>query len=231
MNNFLLRVENIEKYYPVGEKNLQVLKGLTFTLKEKERVVITGVSGSGKSTLLNIIGLLDEPTTGDIYLNDYCYKNLSTNEKNHIRQKIIGFIFQSNQLLRDFTAEENVMLPAYLAGKKHRIAIYEARKILEKIGLKDRFDYYPDKLSGGEAQRVAIARALINNPKLILADEPTGNLDKHSKEDIRTLLYDVCNRFNTTLLVVTHDSEFTVDCDKHFHLEDGKLKSVKINEG
>lgn len=223
MNN-ILELKNICKEYKGVTETLHILKDLNLTIKEGEFISIVGKSGSGKSTLLNVIGLLDTIDRGEIYI---CGEKI--NRENHkkidmLKNKDIGFVFQFHYLLPEFTALENVMLPALLNNyyDKKNIEI-KAKDILNKVGLGERYYHKPNQLSGGEKQRVAIARALINNPKIILADEPTGNLDEETSNEIHKLLKKINKENNQTIIVVTHSRELASITDKSYSVKNGKL--------
>ncbi len=223
----LLELKNIYKSFdtPTGENTLTILEDLSFNVKEGESVAIVGPSGSGKSTLLNIIGTLDQPTSGEIEFNGHDLQKCDENELTRIRNKEIGFIFQLHHLLPQCTVIENVLIPT-LAGKikaGNTDHYNRAKTLLEKVGLQDRLDYFPGQLSGGELQRVAVVRALINNPKLILADEPTGSLDSKSSLQLTDLLRHIDE--NVSLVMVTHSDEIASLMDKKQSLENGRLIS------
>ncbi len=219
----LLIAVNLKKSYIEVSGKLEVLKGLNLEVNSGEMVAITGESGSGKSTLLHLLGMLDKPDEGDIY---YSGKRINVHDKkvNEFRNKKIGFVFQFHYLLEDFTAEENVAMPMFLATKNLKKSIKEAQNLLKTLDMFERKEHYPNQLSGGEQQRVAVARALINNPEIIFADEPTGNLDaKHSNELMELLIK--FNKINDqTFVIVTHNQDITKVVDKHFVLENGVLK-------
>jgi len=219
----LLKAINLKKSYFEVIGKLEVLKGLNLEVNSGEMIAITGESGSGKSTLLHLLGMLDKPDEGEIF---YSGKKISVHDKNvnEFRNKRIGFVFQFHYLLEDFSAEENVAMPMFLATKNFKKSIKEAQKLLEKLNMFERKEHYPNQLSGGEQQRVAVARALINNPEIIFADEPTGNLDaKHSNELMELLIK--FNKINgQTFVIVTHNQDIAKVVDKHFVLENGVLK-------
>jgi len=219
----LLKAINLKKSYLEVIGKLEVLKGLNLEVNSGEMIAITGESGSGKSTLLHLLGMLDKPDEGEIF---YSGKKISVHDKNvnEFRNKRIGFVFQFHYLLEDFSAEENVAMPMFLATKNFKKSVKEAQKLLEKLNMFERKEHYPNQLSGGEQQRVAVARALINNPEIIFADEPTGNLDaKHSNELMELLIK--FNKINgQTFVIVTHNQDIAKVVDKHFVLENGVLK-------
>lgn len=221
----LLELKNISKSFdtPSGENTLTILDNLSFNMEEGESVSIVGPSGSGKSTLLNIIGTLDQPTSGEVLFNGHDLLNCDQNTITKIRNKEIGFIFQLHHLLPQCTVIENVLIPT-LAEKIKSVNTdhYErAKTLLEKVGLQNRSDYFPGQLSGGELQRVAVVRALINNPKLILADEPTGSLDNKSSLILADLLNHIDEK--VSMVMVTHSIEIAALMDKRYRLENGQL--------
>jgi lipoprotein-releasing system ATP-binding protein len=190
-----------------------------------EVVSIVGPSGAGKTTLLQIIGTLDRPDSGSVFVDDIDVTNLSQKRLSDFRNKHIGFVFQFHQLLPEFTAIENVMIPAYIAGVSQREAKQRAQELLEFMGLNDRASHKPNELSGGEKQRVAVARALINKPAVILADEPSGSLDSKNKEELHQLFFDLRDKFGQTFVIVTHDEQLASITDRTIHLKDGMLES------
>lgn len=220
----ILELKDINKTYRGKTENLQVLKDLNLNVEEGEFISILGKSGSGKSTLLSIMGLLDEYDSGDIYINNKKINKLKFKEMDKLKNQEIGFVFQFNYLLPEFTALENVMIPSLINNFKEKFKIEKkAKDILDKVGLSDRYNHKPSELSGGEKQRVAIARALINNPKILLADEPTGNLDGETSEEIHKLLKKINKEKKQTIIVVTHSKELASITDKQYHVKQGKL--------
>ncbi|HRS54761.1 MAG TPA: ABC transporter ATP-binding protein [Bacteroidales bacterium] len=215
----MIQVENIHKSYG----NLKVLKGITLNIPLGSIISITGPSGAGKSTLLHIIGTIDRPDIGNIIIKDIEVHKLSEKKLAAFRNKHIGFVFQFHHLLPEFTAIENVSIPAYIAGKNKKEANNKAAEILEFLGLKDRLNHKPSQLSGGEQQRVAIARALINNPDVILADEPSGNLDSENAYELHKLFFKLRETFNQTFILVTHNEELAKMADKQYHMRDGLI--------
>lgn len=203
--------------------SLQVLKGIDLTIKKGEFVSIIGASGAGKTTLLQIIGSLDKANNGTVVVDGITLNNLSDKELASFRNKHIGFVFQFHQLLPEFTALENVCIPAFIAGVKKTEAEVRAKEWLSKLGLAERIHHKPNELSGGEKQRVAIARALINQPSLILADEPSGSLDSANKKELHSLLRKLCNDYGLTILLVTHDNELAETSDRIITMRDGMI--------
>ena len=218
----LIRLENVTKDYNLGDLVIKVLKGITLKINEGEFVAIQGRSGSGKSTLMNILGLLDTPTTGAYFLEDSDVSRFKEDELSHLRNKKIGFVFQSFNLLPRATILENVVLPGIYAGRSSKERESTATSILEKIGLSDHINKRPNQLSGGQQQRVAIARALMNNPDLILADEPTGNLDTKSGQKVINLLKTL-HKQGKTIVLITHEKDIARETDRIINLTDGRI--------
>ena len=202
---------------------LEVLKGIDLHIKEGEFVSIVGASGAGKTTLLQIIGTLDTDNEGEVIINGVNIKKLSDKELSAFRNKQLGFVFQFHQLLPEFTALENVCMPGLIARRNHKEVEEKAKELLTKLGLQDRFHHKPNELSGGEKQRVAVARALINDPKLILADEPSGSLDSENKKELHSLLRRLCDDYGLTILLVTHDNELAGTSDRVIEMKDGVI--------
>ena len=202
---------------------LEVLKGIELHIKEGEFVSIVGASGAGKTTLLQIIGTLDTDNEGEVIINGVNIKKLSDKQLSAFRNKELGFVFQFHQLLPEFTALENVCIPGYIARRDSKEVEEKAKELLTKLGLQDRFHHKPNELSGGEKQRVAVARALINDPKLILADEPSGSLDSGNKKELHSLLRKLCNEYGWTILLVTHDNELAETSDRIIEMRDGMI--------
>ena len=210
--------------------SLQVLKGIDLHIKKGEIVSIVGPSGAGKTTLLQIIGTLDKPNKGSITIDGVDISTLSTKKLSDFRNKHIGFVFQFHQLLPEFTALENIMIPAYIAGKSNKEATKRANELLNFMGLSDRANHKPAELSGGEKQRVAVARALINNPAVILADEPSGSLDSKNKAELHQLFFDLRDKFGQTFVIVTHDEGLAKITDRTIHMKDGLLANPEAVE-
>ncbi|MEM1989602.1 MAG: ABC transporter ATP-binding protein [Candidatus Bathyarchaeia archaeon] len=221
--NWIVIADNLSKVYEVGQTKVTALKNINLKIERGEYVAILGPSGSGKSTLLNIIGGLDKPTSGRIYVDGMDLGKLSEGKLSRFRAEKIGFVFQFFNLIPTFTALENVMVPAEIIGLKTREARRRAEMLLTRVGLKDRLNHFPSSLSGGEQQRVAIARALINDPPLLLCDEPTGNLDTKTGAEIIELLGEVNAEHGITLIVVTHDQRIAAAADRIINLIDGQI--------
>ncbi|OJF76166.1 MAG: lipoprotein ABC transporter ATP-binding protein [Treponema sp. CETP13] len=223
----LISIENLVKtFYGAGEP-LSILENLKMSVQRGTKVVILGESGCGKSTLLNIIGGLEEPTSGIVHVGDYNIGNLNENELTEYRSKYLGLVFQFHYLLKDFTALENVMLPMYMTGVSKKKALSRARQLLCDVGLESRLSHLPAQMSGGERQRVAVARALINDPELVLADEPTGNLDPKHGANISDILFNVVEKYGKTLVMVTHDISLASRGDVSYKIQGGQLVSYE----
>nr|WP_307767630.1 ATP-binding cassette domain-containing protein [uncultured Prevotella sp.] len=203
--------------------SLQVLKGIDLRIEKGEIVSIVGPSGAGKTTLLQILGTLDKPDSGSVVVDGTETSTLSTNKLSEFRNTHLGFVFQFHQLLPEFTAIENIMIPAYIAGMKPKEARSRAEELLAFMGLSDRATHKPNELSGGEKQRVAVARALMNNPAVILADEPSGSLDSKNKEELHKLFFELRDKFGQTFVIVTHDETLATLTDRTIHLKDGRI--------
>ena len=213
----MIEIRNITKSFG----SLQVLKGIDLHIDKGEVVSIVGPSGAGKTTLLQIIGTLDKPDTGSVCIDGIDTTRLSSKRLSDFRNTRLGFVFQFHQLLPEFTAIENIMIPAYIAGKSRKEARTRADELLSFMGLSDRASHKPNELSGGEKQRIAVARALMNNPAVILADEPSGSLDTHNKEGLHQLFFDLRAQFGQTFVIVTHDESLAAVTDRTIHLRDG----------
>jgi len=219
----ILELQKIFKSFPTPTGSIDVLTGANFTLKEGEKAGIIGQSGSGKSTLLQIAGLLDKADSGHILLGGTDTTSMSDKERSVLRNNYIGFVYQQHHLLKDFSALENVMMPSFIGGKPNK---KRAEELLARVGLKERLHHMPTELSGGEQQRVAIARALMNKPKILLADEPTGNLDPHTADEVNKLFSEIIKEDNMGLLMVTHNIELAEECDHTLQMQDGQLIEV-----
>lgn len=215
----MLTARNLTKNY----SNLPVLKGVDVTVNKGEIVTIVGSSGAGKSTLLHILGTLDTPTSGEVWLNDVNLTALKGNALADFRNRHMGFIFQFHHLLPEFTAIENVCVPGFIAGHNKNEVKKRAAFLLETLGLGHRMDHKPNELSGGEQQRVAVARALINNPDIVMADEPTGNLDSHNARELHQLFFQLRDQFQQTFIIVTHNEELAPLSDRQLVMKDGKM--------
>lgn len=226
----ILSVQHLSKIYGEGENQVHALKNVSFSLDQGEFAAVIGESGSGKSTLLNCIGALDEPTSGNIYMNKKDLFSMKEEQRTIFRRRNIGFVFQSFQLVQELTVEQNIMFPILLDYRKPDQSSVE--EILEVLGLKDRRHHLPNQLSGGQQQRVAIGRALITRPKLILADEPTGNLDSKNSQDVIDLLFKASRHYQQTILMITHNNNLTTSVDRVLRVSDGILTDLggKENE-
>ena len=224
MEEIILRLEDIRKSFEtLQKKKLEVLKGISFEIIKEKITVIVGASGAGKSTLLHILSGLDRPDSGKVFVNGNDILKYSDNQLAAFRNKHIGFVFQFHHLLPEFSAVENVAIPLMINGTLRERALRRGNELLKIVGLEDRIDHKPAELSGGEQQRVAVARALINEPDIIFADEPTGNLDSANSEILNSLFVDLKNKFSTTFIIVTHNPELMKLADNFFEMKDGKI--------
>ena len=222
--NCFMKIEtkNLTKNYIIPKSpDVKILKGIDLLIKSGEKVALMGPSGAGKSTLVHVLGLMDKPTSGQVLIDDVDITSFSKAKLAKIRHESIGFVFQFHYLLADFSVLENVLIPVWNNKKKKKEYALEMLKIM---GLENRINHMPNELSGGEQQRVALARALINNPKILFADEPTGNLDRQTGEKIENLMFEICSRLKTTLLVVTHSQELANLADRKIKIIDGQIK-------
>lgn len=223
MSGLAVEVSDLRKVYEMGELELEALSGVSFQVQTGECVAIVGESGSGKSTLLHIVGALDSPSSGQVRVGGLDPFRGSDREVSHFRNRHIGFVFQHNNLLPEFSALENVVMPGLIAGGQASEVYSRAEKLLARVGLEKRLNHYPGQLSGGEQQRVAIARALINQPVLLLADEPSGNLDSRNAANIHQLFAEINRELKTTLIVVTHNQEFAQSLPRRIEMRDGRI--------
>lgn len=222
----MIDIKNLTKSFG----SLQVLKGIDLHIDKGEVVSIVGPSGAGKTTLLQIIGTLDKPDTGSVCVDGIDTTTLSQNALADFRNRHLGFVFQFHQLLPEFTAIENIMIPAYIAGTSNKAAKERAKELLQFMGLTDRANHKPNELSGGEKQRVAVARALVNSPAVILADEPSGSLDTKNKEELHQLFFDLRDKFGQTFVIVTHDEQLATITDRTIHMRDGLLDIPMVSD-
>lgn len=224
----MIKIEGLTKSYTIGEEVVNALNGVDLEILKNQYVALMGPSGSGKSTLMNILGCLDRPTSGDYFLNGPNVSTLTDNELAEIRNKEIGFVFQTFNLLPKYTALENVALPLVYAGWTEERRLKRAKEVLEQVGLGNRMLHKPNELSGGQRQRVAVARALVNKPSIILADEPTGNLDTKTSHEIMRLFQDIHDLGNTVILV-THEEDIASHAHRIIRMRDGKIETEKLN--
>jgi putative ABC transport system ATP-binding protein len=225
----VIDIQDVKKSYQMGEQTVHALRGVTLNIKRNEYVALMGPSGSGKSTLMNMLGCLDTPTSGVYLLNDQNVSLLVDDELAEIRNKEIGFVFQTFNLIPRLSSLENVALPLVYSGMKKSTRLAKAQKVLESVGLGDRVDHKPNELSGGQRQRVAVARALVNDPSIILADEPTGNLDSKTSIEIMALFEEIHNNGNTVILV-THEPDIAEHAHRIIRLKDGEIESDILND-
>ncbi|MCX6640339.1 MAG: ABC transporter ATP-binding protein [bacterium] len=227
-DGLLIRVEHLTKVYKLGDFEVHALRGISVEVKQGEFLAIMGASGSGKSTFMNILGCLDIPSKGNYFLEDVDVSRLSRDELARIRNTKIGFVFQGFNLLSRTSAIENVELPLLYCSTSNKVRHQKAISALERVGLGDRIHHYPNQLSGGQQQRVSLARALVNDPKIVLADEPTGNLDSRTSIEVIGIFQQL-NRHGITIILVTHNPEIAQFANRHVNFRDGKIKSDQIN--
>ena len=220
----LLQTVDLRRVFSETGEQLEILKGVNFSMEEGELVALTGSSGSGKSTFLNLVGMLDTPTSGEILFKGKPLSKFNSDERDAYHRFKVGFVFQFHQLLPEFTALENVMMPALIGGMNHSDASRKAKEMLSLLGLADREEHKPAELSGGEKQRVAVARALMNDPAVIFADEPSGSLDSRNKEELHQLFFDLRDRLGQTFVIVTHDEGLASLTDRTIHMMDGVIR-------
>ena len=224
-NGTVLQCTDVVRRFREGDSTLEVLSGVNLSVRPAERLAIIGASGSGKTTLLQIMGGLDDPTSGEVFVNGQSMANTDEAEKGHLRNRYLGFVYQFHHLLPEFTAQENVAMPLMIRRLKKEDALAQAAELLGRVGLGERLDHKPGELSGGERQRAAVARALITRPKLVLADEPTGNLDAGNGQQVLQLMLALNKELQTSLVVVTHDHSIAEQMDRILVLENGRLRA------
>lgn len=225
MNKIILHCQDLKKNYQENTNSVEILKGINLTIQVGERLAIVGPSGSGKSTLLHLLGGLDWPTYGDVYIDNIAWQKMSEKKRCKIRNQKLGFIYQFHHLLPEFSALENVAMPLWIRNEPRQLAKLQAEKLLQSVGLADKLQNRPAQLSGGERQRVAIARALVHQPSCVLADEPTGNLDQATASKIIELMLSLNQKFNTALIIVTHDLQLANKMDRILIMQNGLLNN------
>ncbi|MCF6775951.1 lipoprotein-releasing ABC transporter ATP-binding protein LolD [Thiotrichales bacterium 19X7-9] len=224
-DNVIISCQNLKKSYKEGRLNTPVLHGIDFEIAKGQLVSIVGTSGSGKSTFLHLLGGLDQPTEGDVFLNAKPFAKCSANKRARLRNQYLGFVYQFHHLLPEFSALENVAMPLLIRKSSTKQSLAKAKLLLDEVGLSHRIDHKPSELSGGERQRVAIARALVNDPQCVLADEPTGNLDEENAQHIEEMIYNLAKKKQTAFLIVTHDNTLAHRMDRCYRLTRGHLES------
>lgn len=222
----MIKVSNLYKSFLIGDRKIHVLKGIDLEVKKGELLCIVGASGVGKSTLLHLLGALDKPTSGKVYFDELDIFQLNDNQMADFRNRRIGFVFQFHHLLPEFTAIENCIMPALIQGLSRKRTVDHGRELLEKMGLGERLDHKPGELSGGEQQRVAVVRALMLNPDLILADEPTGNLDTHTSDELFSLIKMLNKEMRLTIIMVTHNEKLAAQADRIIKMVDGQIADI-----
>lgn len=228
MNEVVLRCQQLSKTFAQGGHKLTVLAGVDLEVRAGEKLAIIGVSGSGKTTLLNLLGSIDTPTSGKVFIKGLDVSALGSREQDRIRNQSLGFVYQFHHLLGEFTAQENVAMPLIIARLPYNECLQRAADLLTRVGLKERLTHRPAQLSGGERQRVAIARALVNNPACVLMDEPTGNLDRQTAQTIHDLIRQLNEQLHTSFVLVTHDISLAARMDRILNLEDGRLQPYRV---
>ncbi len=223
MNNPIIRCRGLQKVFEENQQKIEVIRNVDFTLSPGQSIAIVGASGSGKSTLLNVLGGLERPSAGEVLIDGTAIHTLNERRKGALRNRTLGFVYQFHHLLPEFSALENVGMPLLIGGMPIKEIKERARRILDQVGLSHRLSHKPAHLSGGERQRVAIARALVTEPKCVLMDEPTGNLDPHTADAVQALIHDLQERLRTAFVVVTHDRRFASKMDAIYRLNDGEL--------
>lgn len=225
----IISCKNLKKTYYMGKEHVDALRGINMEIKKGEFIALLGKSGSGKSTLLNMLAGLEQPTEGEVVIKDYHLEQLDETKITNVRKKHVGFIFQSYNLLPTHTAMENVMLPLVFNNLSRKERVRRAKEMLEAVGLGDRLDHKPNQMSGGQQQRVSIARAFVNNPEIVFADEPTGNLDSLTSESVMEIMTGMIKKHNQTFIMVTHDDETSEQADKIVHIKDGLVDRIYDN--